>query len=78
MIEVQLPDGTVLEKEDNVTALDIAAGISEGLRRSTAAAIIEDTVVDAMRPLAELTAQRPVQLTLLTTRDEKGRFASRF
>ena len=72
MIEVQLPDGTVLEKDDNVTALDIAAGISDGLKRATAAAIIDDAVVDAMRPLAELTEQRPVPLTLLTTRDEKA------
>lgn len=72
MIEVQLPDGTVLEKQDNVTALDIAAGISEGLKRSTAAAMIGETVVDSMRPLAELTDERPVRLTLLTTRDEKA------
>ncbi|GAB5441637.1 MAG: threonine--tRNA ligase [Fuerstiella sp.] len=72
MIEVQLPDGTTLEKEDNVTALDIAAGISDGLKRATAAAVIDDTVVDATRPLAELTDQRPVQLTLLTTRDDQA------
>jgi len=69
MIEVQLPDGTLLEEEDHVTALDIAAGISDGLRRATAAASIEDTVVDAMRPLAEITDLRPVPLQLLTTRD---------
>lgn len=72
MIEVQLPDGTVLEKEDSVTALDIAAGISEGLKRATAAAKIGETVVDSMRPLAELTEQRPVPLTLLTTRDDQA------
>jgi len=69
MIQVQLPDGTLLDKEDHVTALDIAAGISDGLRRATAAASIEDNVVDAMRPLAELTDLRPVPLQLLTTRD---------
>ncbi len=69
MIQVQLPDGTLLEKEDHVTALDIAAGISDGLRRSTAAASIDDCIVDAMRPLAELTDLRPVPLQLLTTRD---------
>lgn len=72
MIEVRLPDGTVLEKDDNVTALDIAAGISDGLKRSTAAAMIGEAVVDSMRPLAELTTERPVPLTLLTTRDEKA------
>lgn len=69
MIQIQLPDGTLVEKEDHVTALDVAAGISDGLRRATAAASIEDNVVDAMRPLVELTDLRPVPLQLLTTRD---------
>ncbi|MEQ9408481.1 MAG: threonine--tRNA ligase [Fuerstiella sp.] len=69
MIEVQLPDGTVLEKEDHATALDVAAGISDGLKRATAAALIDGQTVDAMRPLAELTDLRPVPLQLLTTRD---------
>ena len=72
MIQVQLPDGTLLEKDDHVTALDIAAGISDGLKRSTAAASIDDQVVDAMRPLAELTEARPVALQLLTTRDTEA------
>lgn len=72
MIQVQLPDGTLLDEEDHVTALDIAAGISDGLRRATAAASIEDNVVDAMRPLAELTELRPVPLQLLTTRDAEA------
>ncbi|MEO2033784.1 MAG: TGS domain-containing protein, partial [Planctomycetaceae bacterium] len=72
MIQVQLPDGTLLEKEDHVTALDIAAGISDGLKRATAAASIEDNIFDATRPLAELTDLRPVPLQLLTTRDDKA------
>lgn len=72
MIQVQLPDGTLLEKDDHVTALDIAAGISDGLKRATAAAAIEDSVVDAMRPLGELTELRPVPLQLLTTRDAEA------
>ncbi|MEO1983106.1 MAG: TGS domain-containing protein, partial [Fuerstiella sp.] len=69
MIEVQLPDGAIVEKDDNATALDVAKGISEGLARATAAAVIDGNTVDAMRPLAELTERRPVPLQLLTTRD---------
>lgn len=69
MLQVQLPDGNVVDSDDQVTALDIAAGISEGLARATVAAEIEGTAVDATRPLAELTELRPVPLTLLTTRD---------
>ena len=72
MIEVQLPDGTLIEKEDHVTALDVAGDISDGLRRATVAASIDDTVVDATRPLAELTETRPVPLTLLTTSDDQA------
>ena len=56
MIQVQLPDGTLLDRDDHVTALDIAAGISEGLQRATVAAAIDNDVVDATRPLAELTS----------------------
>ncbi|MEZ6129894.1 MAG: threonine--tRNA ligase [Planctomycetaceae bacterium] len=69
MIQVQLPDGTLVEHNDNATALDVATGISEGLARATAAAVIDGKTVDAMRPLAELTDLRPVPLQLLTTRD---------
>ncbi len=72
MIQVQLPDGTVLDKDDHSTALDIAAGISDGLRRATVAADIDGQVVDATRPLAELTDLRPVPLKLLTTRDAEA------
>lgn len=69
MIQVKLPDGTVLEQPDNASALDVAAGISERLAKATVAASIDGTIADAMRPLAELTDQRPVPLQLLTERD---------
>lgn len=72
MLEVQLPDGTVLEKEDHVTALDVAAGIGERLAQATAAASIDGQIVDAMRPLADLTPERPIPLKLLTTRDPEA------
>ena len=72
MIEVQLPDGTLVEKEDHATALDVAGDISDWLRRATVAASIDDVIVDATRPLAELTESRPVPLTLLTTRDTQA------
>jgi len=72
MIQVQLPDGTLLDKEDHTTALDIAAGISERLAQSTVAAEIDGQAVDAMRPLAELSAARPIPLKLLTRRDPEA------
>jgi threonyl-tRNA synthetase len=72
MIQVQLPDGTVLEHEDNATALDVAAGIGERLAKATVAASIDGDIVDAMRPLADLTEARPVPLKLLTARDPEA------
>ena len=72
MIEVQLPDGTILETADHVTALDVAAGIGDRLAQATMAARIDGAVVDAVRPLAELTDKRPVPLRLLTKRDDEA------
>jgi threonyl-tRNA synthetase len=69
MISVQLPDGTVVEHSDSATALDVANTISERLAKATVAASIDGTIVDAMRPLAELTELRPVPVKLLTERD---------
>lgn len=69
MIQVQLPDGNLVEHEDHATALDVASGISAGLSRATVAAVIDGQTMDAMRPLTELTELRPVPLQLLTTRD---------
>ncbi|MBL8817481.1 MAG: threonine--tRNA ligase [Planctomyces sp.] len=72
MIQVKLPDGTLLEQSDQASALDVAAGIGERLAKATIAASIEGTVVDAMRPLKDLTEQRPVPLKLITERDAEA------
>ena len=72
MIKVQLPDGTLLEHQDSATALDVAAGIGERLAKATIAASISGTIVDSMRPLAELTDLRPVPLKLITERDAEA------
>ncbi len=72
MIQVQLPDGTVLEHQDSASALDVAVGIGERLARATIAASIDGTVVDSMRPLADLTELRPVPLKLITERDAEA------
>ncbi|MCA9058154.1 MAG: TGS domain-containing protein, partial [Planctomycetaceae bacterium] len=72
MIQVQLPDGTLLEHQDSASALDVAAGIGERLAKATIAASIDGQIVDAMRPLVDLTDQRPVPLRLLTERDAES------
>ena len=72
MIKVQLPDGTILDHQDSASALDVAAGIGERLAKATIAASINGTVVDSMRPLADLTDMRPVPLKLITERDAEA------
>ncbi|GIS60974.1 MAG: hypothetical protein CM1200mP2_31990 [Planctomycetaceae bacterium] len=72
MIQVQLPDGTLQEHPDEATALDVAAGIGERLAGATMAAEIDGMVVDAMRPLKQLTDADPVPLKLLTNRDPEA------
>lgn len=69
MLQVQLPDGTLVEHPPTATALDVAQKIGSRLAKAVVAAKIEDQIVDAARPLADLTELSPVPLTLLTNRD---------
>jgi threonyl-tRNA synthetase len=72
MIQVQLPDGKLLDQQDLATALDVASGIGDRLAKATIAASINGTIVDAMRPLGELSDHRPVPLRLITERDPEA------
>ncbi|MEO1995346.1 MAG: threonine--tRNA ligase, partial [Planctomycetaceae bacterium] len=69
-MQVQLPDGTIQDYPDDCTALDVAEKIGSRLAQATVGAVVGDQVVDAMRPLSDVTDQQPVELRLLTTRDE--------
>jgi len=72
MLPVQLSDGSVVEHADDATPLDVAAKISERLAKAVIAAKVDGRIVDASRPLAEATEQRPVGLKLLTDRDPEA------
>jgi len=72
MITVKLPDGTEKEYPDHSSALDVAASIGSRLADATIAAEIDGTIVDAMRPMDEVTESRPVPLRLLTERDPEA------
>ena len=69
MLEVQLPDGNVIEQSDQATAMDVAQTIGSRLAQAVVAADVAGQTVDATRPLGEVTAERPVPLRLLTNRD---------
>jgi threonyl-tRNA synthetase len=68
MMNVTLPDGTVKQFENGISALDVAKSISEGLARNVLAAKVDGQVIDANRPLnADCTLQ------LLTWNDAEGK-----
>ncbi|QDU40259.1 Threonine--tRNA ligase [Maioricimonas rarisocia] len=72
MPNVQLPDGTLKEYPAGATALDVAGSIGERLAKATVAAQIDGTIVDATRPLEELSGADPIPVRLLTTRDAEA------
>jgi threonyl-tRNA synthetase len=72
MLQVQLPDGTLVEHPDSATALDVAEKIGSRLAKAVVAAKIDDRVVDATRPLRDFTEVPVVPLKLLTERDAEA------
>lgn len=68
MIQITLPDGSLREYEDGVSALDIARSISEGLARKVLAAEVNGEIVDAFRPI-----NTNATLKLLTWDDKGGK-----
>ncbi|WP_145086719.1 threonine--tRNA ligase [Aureliella helgolandensis] len=72
VLQVQLPDGSIVEHPETATALDVAEKIGSRLAKAVVAAKIGDRVVDAMRPLKDITDESPVPLKLLTERDPEA------
>ncbi|MCX7393066.1 MAG: threonine--tRNA ligase [Planctomycetales bacterium] len=70
MLSIRLPDGNVVEHPDHATALDVAMAISPRLGAAAIGAKVGETIIDAMRPLAEVTSERPIPLQLLTEKDD--------
>ena len=67
MINITLPDGSVRQYDQEVTGLDIARSISEGLARNVLAAKVDGEIWDATRTI---TQDSTVQL--LTWNDTDG------
>ncbi len=59
MIKITLPDGSVREFPEAVSAMDVAKSISEGLARKVLAASVNNEIWDASRPI---TADASLQL----------------
>ena len=69
MLQVRLPDGSVVEHPDHATAFDVALAISPRLASAALGAVVAGNTTDVMRPLAETTTERPVPVQLLTEKD---------
>ena len=70
MINITLPDNSVKQYEEGVTALKVAQDISEGLARNVLAAKVNNEVWDATRPI-----NNDASVQLLTWRDTEGKAA---
>ncbi|MFD2725847.1 threonine--tRNA ligase [Hyunsoonleella rubra] len=70
MIQITLPDGSVKAFEENVTPMDVAKSISEGLARNVISASFNGTTVETVTPLTTDGA-----LVLYTWRDGNGKQA---
>ncbi len=72
MLDVQLPDGTVVSHPDAATPLDVAEKIGSRLAKAVVAAKIGDQIVDANKPLSQFAGNGPIPLKLLTDRDPEA------
>ena len=70
MIDITLPDGNVKQFEANVTPMDVAKSISEGLARNVISANFDGVTVETNTPL-----QTDGSLILYTWNDKEGKKA---
>ena len=70
MIKITLPDGSVKEFQKNITAIDVAKSISEGLARNVISASFNSETIETTTPLTTNGS-----LILYTWKDEKGKKA---
>jgi threonyl-tRNA synthetase len=67
LINITLPDGTVLQLPKGATAADVAASIGPGLAKAAVAAVIDGQTIGLMEPL-----DHDVDLQILTDKDPRA------
>jgi threonyl-tRNA synthetase len=72
MLDIQLPDGSIVSHPDDATPLSVAEKIGVRLAKAVIAAKIGETVVDASRPLKTFANGGPISLRLLTEKDPEA------
>ncbi|MCY3007117.1 MAG: threonine--tRNA ligase [Planctomycetota bacterium] len=72
MLDIQLPDGTVVSHPDDATPLSIANSIGSRLAKAVIAAQVAGKVIDATGPLKPFANGSPIPLKLLTEKDPEA------
>ena len=62
MLQISLPDGTVVSHPDDATPLSVAESIGSRLAKAVVAAKVGDRVVDASFPLHSYSGPSPIPL----------------
>ncbi|AMV33893.1 Threonine--tRNA ligase [Pirellula sp. SH-Sr6A] len=72
MLEIQLPDGSVVQHPDDASPLSVAESIGSRLAKAVIAAKVGDHVIDATRSLHGFAGKGPIPLRLLTEKDPEA------
>jgi threonyl-tRNA synthetase len=72
MLQISLPDGTVVSHPEDATPLRVAESIGSRLAKAVVAAKVGDRIVDASFPLRSYSGPSPIPLRLLTERDPEA------
>jgi threonyl-tRNA synthetase len=72
MLDIQLPDGTVVSHPDDATPLSIANSIGSRLAKAVVAAQVAGKVIDATGLLKPFDNGSPIPLKLLTEKDPEA------
>ncbi|SHJ86433.1 Ser-tRNA(Thr) hydrolase /threonyl-tRNA synthetase [Desulfatibacillum alkenivorans DSM 16219] len=67
MINITLPDGTIVESDGPVSGEDVAKGISEGFARNCVAMEVDGKLTDLSTPI-----ETDASVVFITTNDEQG------
>ena len=66
-IKIKLPDGAIKEFDQNITVLDVAKSISEGLANASLAGTVDGKKVDL-----DFVINRDAEVSLITFKSEEG------
>ncbi|MFY7878126.1 MAG: TGS domain-containing protein, partial [Pirellula sp.] len=72
MLDIQLPDGTIVSHPDDATPLSVAEKIGSRLAKAVIAAKVGETIVDAGRSLKSFANGGPIPVRLLTEKDPES------